>query len=374
MTRRTPAKVGSPLSEVDTPALIVDLDALERNLEVMAKAVEGTGARLRPHAKSHKCPEIGRRQMALGAVGVCCQKVSEAEAMVAGGINNVLVSNQVVGKPKLDRLAELGREAWVGVCVDDAGNVDDLNVAAARAGTKLTVLVEIDVGAGRCGVSPGEAAVALAKHVRASEQLRFGGLQAYQGRAQHIRDFGERRRAVEAAAILTRQTVHALAAEGLSCDIVGGAGTGTYAFETATGIYNELQVGSYVFMDADYGRNLGADGGPIDDFEQSLYVYTTVMSRPAGERAYVDAGLKAFSVDCGMPTVLDLDGATLERASDEHGALILSRPDGGPKLGDKIRLIPGHCDPTVNLYDWLVGIRGDRVECLWEISARGAVL
>jgi D-serine deaminase-like pyridoxal phosphate-dependent protein len=363
-----------PLEEVDTPALVVDLDAFERNLARMAQAVAGSGARLRPHAKTHKCPVVARRQMALGAVGVCCQKVGEAEAMVDGGVDNVLVSNEIVGRRKLDRLAALGRRAWVAVCADDAGNVDALDAAAARFERRLTVLVEINPGANRCGVEPGTPAVALAKRIAGSRHLRFGGLQAYHGRAQHVRDYAERRQAIAEAVARTRLTVDMLAESGLACDIVGGAGTGTFMFEATSGVYNELQPGSYVFMDADYGRNLKEDGGLFDDFEHSLFVYATVMSRPARDRGFLDAGLKAYSVDSGPPVLADVRGATITRAADEHGVMALDDPAPDVSVGHKLRLIPGHCDPTVNLYDWFVCVRGGRVEALWPINARGAVL
>ncbi|MCP5152119.1 MAG: DSD1 family PLP-dependent enzyme [Chromatiales bacterium] len=372
MTTTPPAEIGMPLEEVDTPALLVDLDAFERNLDRMATALEGSPVRLRPHSKTHKCAVIGRMQIARGAVGVCCQKVGEAEAMVDGGIDDVLVSNEVVGARKLDRLAALSRRARVAVCVDDPGQVAAIDAAAARFDTTLSVLVEINNGAGRCGVEPGRPAVDLARRIADAPRLRFGGLQAYQGRAQHIRDHAERRAAIDHAVALTRDTVEQLAAAGLECEIVGGAGTGTFRFEAASGVFNELQAGSYVFMDADYGRNLDAGGGPFSEFEHSLFVYATVMSKPDSGRAYLDAGLKAFSVDQGMPLVADFDGITVTRASDEHANLDLGGAGANIAVGDKIRLVPGHCDPTVNLYDWYVGIRNGRVESLWPIAARGA--
>ncbi len=373
MTTLPPAEIGMPIEEIDTPALLIDLDAFERNLERMARAVEGTGVRLRPHAKTHKCPVIARRQIALGAVGICCQKVSEAEAMVEGGIEDVLVSNEVVGRRKLLRLAALSREARIAVCADHATGVDSLDEAARSFDTVLDVLVEIDVGAGRCGVAPGKPALDLARRIDAAPNLRFAGLQAYQGRAQHIRDFAERRRTTEEAIGLTRRTIELLEENGLTCEIVGGAGTGTYPFEAEGGVHNELQVGSYIFMDADYGRNLNEKGQAFDTFENSLYVLATVMSRPAPDRAVVDAGLKAVAVDSGLPLVADMPGVGYVGASDEHGKLDLGNARDELRLGDKIRLIPGHCDPTVNLYDWYVCTRAGRVEALWPISARGAV-
>lgn len=370
-----PATVGMAVEEVDTPALLVDLDGFERNLQRMADAIAGSGTKLRPHSKTHKCPVVALRQMAHGAVGVCCQKVGEAKAMVYGGVSNVLVSNQIVGAPKLSRLAALARQAKIAVCADDAGNVADLDVAAGAAGVVLDVLVEIDVGAERCGVAPGQPALELARAIDRAENLRFGGLQAYQGRSQHIRAYADRRAAAEAAIELTRETIGLLTKNGLVCGIVGGAGTGTYQFEAASGIYNELQAGSYVFMDTDYGKNEGEGGGAFEDFENSLFVYATVMSRVADERAILDAGLKALSVDAGLPRLWDVPGAEFVGASDEHGKLqIDSAATSGNrelKVGDKVRIVPGHVDPTVNMYDWYVGIRNDRVECLWPITARG---
>lgn len=374
MTPRPPAEVGMPLEAVDTPALLVDLDALERNLGRLAAAVAGSPVRLRPHAKTHKCPAIALRQLAHGAVGVCCQKVAEAEAMVLGGIPDVLVSNEVVGAPKLRRLAALARQARVAVCADDPTNVADLNEAALAFDVRIPVLVEINVGADRCGVEPGEPALALARQIAASPGLRFAGLQAYHGSAQHVREFARRREAIETAVERTRRSVELLARHGLVSPVVSGGGTGTYQFEAASGVYTELQAGSYIFMDADYARNLGEAGTPSRDFEHSLFVFATVMSRPTKDRAILDAGLKALSVDAGLPWVEGMPDVEYVRASDEHGKLTLHNPERGLRLGDKVRLIPGHCDPTVNLYDWYVGIRNGRVEVLWPITARGALL
>ena len=295
--------------------------------------------------------------------------------MVYGGVSDVLVSNQIVGAPKLARLASLARQAKVAVCAADAGNVADLDAAARAGGVVLDVLVEIDVGANRCGVAPGAPALALAQAIDKAPGLRFGGLQSYHGSAQHIRSYEARREAIEQAVDLTKETVSLLASHGLECDIVGGAGTGTYQFEAASGVYNELQAGSYIFMDADYGRNLSEGGGGFEDFENSLFVYATVMSRVTGDRAMVDAGLKALSVESGMPTPWETPGVEFVGASDEHGKLAIDEAVAAGnrdlKVGDKISLVPGHVDPTVNFYDWYVCIRGGRVEALWPITARG---
>jgi D-serine deaminase-like pyridoxal phosphate-dependent protein len=365
-----PATIGMPLADVDTPALILDLDAFERNLKRLHESLGNRSIKVRPHAKSHKCPQIALRQMALGAVGVCCQKVSEAEAMVEGGVPDVLIANEVVGDFKLKRLAALAKQARVAVCVDNAQNVKALAAAAREAGVTLDVLVEINVGANRCGIEPGEPAVALAREIAASGSLRFAGLQAYHGSAQHLRKTDERRAAIENAAAHVKRTREMLAATGIECPKATGAGTGTYLFEATSGVYDELQAGSYIFMDADYARNDWTESG-IPRFEHSLFVWTTVMSRNA-RNAIVDAGLKASSIDSGMPRIADGGPAEFVKASDEHGVIQLNGSNGYA-LGDKLKLIPGHCDPTVNLYDHYICVRNGRVEAIWPITARGAV-
>jgi 3-hydroxy-D-aspartate aldolase len=372
MTTRPPAEIGMLLDEVDTPALVIDLDAFERNLRRLPDRTAGSKVRLRPHAKTHKCPVIALRQMALGAVGVCVQKVGEAEAMIHGGVGDVLVTNEIVGRQKLRRLMALGRLARIGVCVDDASQVEALEAAAGEAGIALPVYVEVNMGGNRCGVEPGAPALDLARQVAAAPHLGFAGLQAYHGSAQHIRRWEERRAAIAAAADKAAGTRDLLEHNGIACPVVTGAGTGSFEFETGSGVYTELQCGSYIFMDADYGRNLDRDGAPCRDFEPSLFVWATVMSRPTDGRAIVDTGLKALAFDSGPPLVWDEPAATYERASDEHGRLAVSAATNRLRIGDKIRLVPGHCDPTVNLYDWYVGVRGNRVEAIWPITARGA--
>ena len=373
-----PAAVGKALTDVDTPALLIDLDAFERNLRRMAEFATSAGVRLRPHSKTHKSPIIGAKQVALGAVGVCCQKVSEAEVMVDGGIADVLVANEVAGSAKLDRLARLARRARIAVCVDDPDGVAELEAAAAKADVQLQVLVEIDVGGRRCGVLPGAPAVRLAERIARSPHLGFAGLQAYYGSAQHVREAHERQARVAQAVAQVKETQALLAAVGMRAENITGAGTGTYENEAASGVYTELQAGSYIFMDADYARNKGGNGEPIDTFEHALFVYATVMSAPAPERLVVDAGLKAFAVDSGMPVPWRMPGALYHRPSDEHGIIDATALSQRPKRGEKVLLVPGHCDPTVNLHDWYAGVRGlggaePSVECLWPVAARGAL-
>ena len=373
MTVQPAARVGDRWEDIETPALVVDLNALEANLRKMADFSRETGVRVRPHAKTHKCPAIARKQIELGAVGICCQKVSEAEAMAEGGVSDILVTNQIVGARKLERLAALSLRIRVAVCADNAENILAIDAAARAFNTTLPVLVEIDVGSGRCGVKPGAEASELASLISNSANLRFAGLQAYHGRAQHIRGFEARAQAIRGACDSVALTVDLLKKDGLECEIIGGAGTGTYGFEAASGLYNELQVGSYVFMDRDYSLNLDPAGGHSSEFRQSLFIKTTVMSTPEPDRAVTDAGLKAYTTDAGLPGVYGADGAEVLQAADEHTNIRFAKADQRPNLGDELRLVPGHCDPTVNLHEWIVGVRDGRVECIWPVAARGEV-
>jgi len=367
-----PTRIGASLDEIDTPALLIDLDAFERNIAKMASFASANGVRLRPHAKTHKCPTIARKQIAAGAVGQCCQKVGEAEALVRGGVNDVLVSNQVVGEQKLRRLAALGTEATVALCFDAAEQVDAASRAATEARVVIGGYVEIDVGMQRCGVATPQAARDLAARIAAAPGLAFAGLQAYHGTAQHLPSWEERRAAIDRAAGIVRETVECLRAAGLASFAISGAGTGTFRIEGTSGLWTELQAGSYVFMDTEYARIGGEDGSLYDEFDHSLFVLSTVMSTPTADRAIVDAGLKSYSAEKGPPWVHGRPGLELTGVSDEHGKIVVGRDAQRLRLGDKVMLIPGHCDPTVNLHDWYVCVRNGRVETLWPITARGA--
>lgn len=374
MRHGPPALPGDALDAIDTPALLIDLDAFEANLDRMAARVAGTGVSLRPHAKTHKSATIARLQIARGAVGACVQKVGEAEALVWGGVRSVLVSNEVWGEAKLRRLMGLTRLADVMVCVDDAEQVWALEQAAEACGARIEVLVEIDVGQGRCGIAPGAPAAALAERVAHSTRLGFAGLQAYHGRAQHLRSDAERAEAIARAAASVRETLAALAERGLHAKIVSGGGTGAFAHELAAGVWTELQVGSYALMDADYARNLDPSGRPVADFAQALFVLATVISAPAPGRAVLDVGHKGVAIDSGLPLVADQPSVTVTGASDEHLTLAWDPATvTGPRVGEKLRLIPGHCDPTVDRHDWFVGVRGGRVETVFPVDARGAM-
>jgi D-serine deaminase-like pyridoxal phosphate-dependent protein len=377
---------GLQVSELDTPALVVDLDAMERNLARMAALASSAGVRLRPHAKMHKSAELARLQIAGGAVGVCVQKTAEAEALAVRGIDDLFITNEVVAPAKLTRVAALAaalraRGGRLAIAVDHPEGVARLAEAVRAAGAEMDVFVEIDVGQARCGVPPADreplAAVELARRVAASPGLRLAGLQAYHGKAQHLRAVAARRAAVAAAAASARATREALERAGLPCPLVTGAGTGTAALDAASGVHGELQAGSYLFMDRDYSDNERDPGEPR--FEHALFVLTEVMS-VGPDRAVVDAGHKSHAIDSGLPGVHDPAGRrrfAFENGGDEHG--ILRSLDGGPLpgLGELVWLVPGHCDPTVNLHDRYVALRGGlvdgRVERLIPVDARGAV-
>lgn len=368
-----PALPGMDEGDIQTPCLVLDLDALERNIVKMGDFAKAAGVRHRVHGKMHKSVDVAKLQERLGgSCGVCCQKVSEAEVFARGGIKDVLVSNQVRDPAKIDRLARLPKlGARAIVCVDDLANVADLSAAAVRHGTQIECLVEIDCGAGRCGVTSTPAVVALAKAIDAAPGLKFAGIQAYQGAMQHMDRYEDRKAKIDVAVAMVKDAVDALAAEGLDCDIVGGGGTGSYYFEGNSGVYNELQCGSYAFMDADYGRILDKDGNRIDqtEFENALFILTSVMSHVKADRAICDAGLKAQSVDSGLPVIFGRTDVKYIKCSDEHG--VIEDTQGVLKVGDKLRLVPGHCDPTCNVHDWYVGVRNGKVEAVWPVSARG---
>jgi 3-hydroxy-D-aspartate aldolase len=364
---------GMDEADIQTPCLVLDLDALERNIVKMGNYAKAHGVRHRSHGKMHKSVDVQKLQERLGgAVGVCCQKVSEAEVFARGGIGDILVSNQVRDPVKIDRLARLPRYgARITVCVDDMANVAELSAAAQKHGSTLECLVEIDCGARRCGVATTGEAVELAKAIDAAPGLVFTGIQAYQGAMQHLENYADRKAKLDDAIVLAKATVDALRAAGLAPELVSGGGTGSYYFESSSGVYNELQCGSYAFMDADYGRIKDAHGKRIDqgEWENALFILTSVMSRARPGQAVCDAGLKVMSLDSGLPVVHGRDDVAYINASDEHGVIEDNR--GVLRINEKLKLVPGHCDPTCNLHDWYVGVRNGKVEAVWPVSARG---
>jgi D-serine deaminase-like pyridoxal phosphate-dependent protein len=327
--------------------------------------------RLRPHAKSHKCPEIALRQIQAGAVGICCQKVSEAAVFVDAGVPDVFITNQVVGEKKVAHALDLATRARIGVLVDDEDQISAFARASAERQVSIDVYLEIDVGMGRCGVVSIERAVAMAQQIDAAPYLNFMGLQCYHGSAQHYRLPEERQQAIAAVCAKAAAAKAAIEDVGIRVERISGAGTGSVMLESNSKLFNEVQAGSYILMDRDYATN---QRDPNDlPFEHALFVKTAILSHPTANRAVVDAGLKASSVDSGMPVVWQRSDAKYIKASDEHGVLELTA-NSTLKLGDYVMLVPGHCDPTVNLYDEIIGVRGERVEVIWPVAARGALL
>lgn len=362
------ARPGDRLEDVDTPALLLDLDAFEENLRTMQALAEQHGVALRPHAKAHKCPEISLRQIALGAHGICCQKVTEAEPFVRAGIADILISNEVVGRQKLALLARLAADVRVTVCVDHPEALAALSAALDAAQSAVDVLVEVDIGQKRCGVQSPEELVALARDVARLPNVRFAGIQAYHGGLQHKRSFEQRRSAAEKGAKLTARYVDALRRAGFACEVVTGGGTGSADFDAASGVYTELQPGSYAFMDADYGA---MEWGEMTSFRHALFLLGTVISVPTADRAVLDVGLKSTTAESGLPRVWGRDGLECMALNDEHCIVMAQAPQARPALGDRLLLVPGHCDPTFNLHDEVVAIRKGVVEAVWPIAARG---
>lgn len=381
--------VGQSVTAIDTPALVVDLDAVKRNLGRMADFARKHDIRWRPHAKMHKSAALAKLQLQAGAVGVCVQKTAEAEAMVAGGVYDVYISNEVIAAPKLARVAALAHQVaaengQLGIAVDSAEGVSRLaqamNDARGQQGSAavIDVFVEIDVGQGRCGVPPGQAAVALVHEIRKHPALRFAGLQAYHGKAQHLRTAQQRRDAIAIVVDDVTYTRKLIEAQGIAVDLVTGAGTGSMVCEAASGVFGELQPGSFLFMDADYAQNERDPAQP--NFEPALFVKTQVISSRE-DHAVCDAGHKSHAIDSGLPRVHAFDPESelaYSNGGDEHGIL---RPTGAsrrvPPIGRMLWLIPGHCDPTVNLHDFMIGVTGGLrkgvVERIIRVDARGAL-
>ncbi len=367
-----PAQPGDALKEIDTPALIVDLDKCESNMARLMAAVAGTQLKVRPHAKTHKCAELARRQIEGGAVGICCQKLGEAEAMLANNITDVLITNEIVGEPKLRRLARVARAyapARVGICVDSIEVARQLAAICTAEQVVLDVYVEIDVGQNRCGLSDPRFVVQLAQMLHDSPAFTFRGIHAYAGLAQHRRGVPERKAAAEAAALRAANARDAIVSSNIPCDVVTGGGTGTFPYDLKSGVYTEVQPGSYLFMDVDYARNEQDQQAP--QFDVALFILASVMSLQE-DRATLDAGLKAFSTDLG-PAQPAFDGWRVRNVSDEHTVLMRAGDATPIKLGDKALLVPSHCDPTVNLHEWIVATRKGRVEAVWPIDARGKI-
>jgi D-serine deaminase-like pyridoxal phosphate-dependent protein len=361
--------------DLNTPVLIVELDALTRNIDRMAAFAAAKGLKLRPHAKTHKSPEIARRQVEAGAVGACCAKLGEAEALADGGILSGLhITSPVVSPPAIARLVALNARVEGLMCVvDNPDNAHAIGAAAAAAGgPPLRLVIDVDPGIHRTGVASPEAAVAVLQAIRAEPALLYAGVQFYCGREQHIESFAERRTTMEERAAVVRAVIAALTEAGGAPEIVTGGGTGTHRIDAELGLFTELQVGSYVFMDSQYLVCDLTGDGEGSPFETSLMVDARVVSANAPNMATLDAGFKAFSTDANPPQILSgaPAGATYFFMGDEHGALFV--PDGTPMaLSEMVTLAAPHCDPTVNLYDTYHVVQGDTLRALWPVAGRG---
>ena len=368
-----PALLGTAISDIQTPSLIIDMESFNENLKRMAEVIARYNVSLRPHAKMHKSIDVARQQLAQDkTTGICCQKVSEAEVFARGGISDILITNQICDKVKIERLAGIAALGCrLSVCVDNRANINALSAEAKKRNVHIYCLVELDCGAGRCGVADAEQATELAIAIKEAEHLVFDGLQAYQGSIQHELNHDQRKTELDAVIEKVKVCLDSLAAAGLNCPVVSGGGTGSFLFEASSGVYTEVQCGSYAFMDADYGRVHNQDGKRLDtaDWKNALFILTSIMSTAKDGQAVCDAGLKVQSVDSGLPVIFGRNDIAYVNCSDEHG--VIEDKQNQLKINDKLHLIPGHCDPTCNLHDWYVCVRDGVVVDLWPVSARG---
>ncbi len=365
MTSAPTSVVGGSKWDLDTPALLVDLDVMDRNIRRMAATFRDAGIGWRPHTKGQKIPEIARREIAAGAIGVTCAKLGEAEVMAEGGIADILIANQVVGRRKAARLADLARRADVIACVDSEKNVLELNDAALAQGVRPRVVVEVNVGMDRAGVEPGEPVVALARTVRSCPGLRFAGVMGWEGHAAAVPDPEEKRRAIEAAVGRLVESARLCRAAGIPVEIVSCGGTGTYQVTARIAGVTEIQAGGGIFSDVFYRTAMGVD------HEYALTVLATVVSRPTATRIICDAGRKTMSADAATPEPLGVGPVRSVSLSAEHGRVQLEEPSAAPEVGEKVEFVVGYSDSTVFLHDEMYGIRSGRVEVVWPVLGRG---
>lgn len=366
---------GKPNSrfEINTPALVLDLDALERNIACMAKTMRAFGRNLRPHAKSHKCSRIGKMQIDAGALGVCCATLDEAEVMAAAGLPGIAITSPITARSKHPRLMEvLAQAPDTLIVVDNSENVDVLSQAATSANLTLSILIDLDLGFGRTGVSTMEALHSVAERVLTAKNLKFAGLQAYAGHLQHLPEYEFRLRKTREASNFVVSAIEYFHANNIVVPLITGGGTGTHTIDGRSGPFTEIQAGSYVFMDAEYNA-IAYEANESWPFEVSLFVQTAVVSSNVPTLVTVDAGTKAFALNGPKPlvTTRSLSGSTYDFAGDEHGWIILAVGSEQPKIGDRLEFIASHCDPTVALYDMYHCVRGNVLVDLWPIDARG---
>jgi D-serine deaminase-like pyridoxal phosphate-dependent protein len=359
--------IGQPKTAVDTPALFVDLDVMEANIDRIARTCRQSGVNWRPHSKGTKTLEIVRKQLDAGAIGITCAKLGEAEVMAAGGVRNILIANQIVGPTKIGRLMALLGRADPIVAVDSFTNVAELGAAAAQSSKPLNVVIEVNIGMNRAGVEPGMAAVELANSIAQYRGMRFAGLMAWESHAVTIPDPAEKERVIIEAISYLTSSARACRENGYSVDIVSCGGTGTFPYCTQQPGVTEVQVGGAIFSDIHYRKHYHID------FPYALTVMATVTSRPTPRRIVLDAGRKSLSSEAAMPEPIALPSLSRFKLSAEHATIELDAPSAVPRIGDRVEFVVGYSDSTVHLYDEIFAVRDNRVEAIWKIVARGKI-
>ncbi len=356
--------IGQNKYDIDTPALLIDLDKMETNLATMAEFFKGKKAQLRPHIKTHKCPILAHKQLALGAKGITCAKLGEAEVMVSSGVIDILIANEIVTSQKILRLASLAKHANITVAVDGMNNVCDLEEACKYVGSHLGILVDVDLGMKRCGVRSPQEALVLCQAITESCYLELRGLMGYEGHLVMISDKDERENRVITTMDYMRRVKDYIESHGIEIREISCGGTGTYDITGVIPIVTEIQAGSYIFMDNKY-HNI------CSEFKCALTLLTSIISRPSKGCVILDAGKKAITEEFGMPIIMGYDEARITGLNEEHGIVTISNDSAALLPGNKVEIVPTHACTTVNLHDNYVAVRGDRVEAVWPISARG---
>lgn len=359
-------RIGASIDELDTPVLVLDLDVMEANIRRMAEKCRRAGVAWRPHSKAHKSPDIARRQLQAGALGVTCAKLGEAEVMAAGGVEDILIANQIAGPPKVRRLVQLAQSARPMVAVDDLAQAEPISAAAARAGVTVRVLIEVDIGMQRAGTGPGEPTLRLAQSLVRLPGIELAGIMGYEGHLLQIADSADKARQIRAAMATLVATRDLLLDHDIPCPIVSAGGTGSYMHTIECPGITELQAGGLIFMDNYYRTRC-----QVSEFDVALRLLVTVVSRPAADRAIIDAGRKTHIMDVAVPTVVGRDDIRVVRLSAEHGALELAPSARDLRVGDRLELVLGYSDFTTVLHNEFVGVRGGRVTEILPLLGRG---
>jgi len=359
-------EIGCPVEALDTPSLCIDLDVMERNIHKMANLCRAHGKAWRPHAKGHKSPDIARKQIQSGAIGLTCAKLGEAEVMAEVGIGDLLIANQVVGPAKMQRLVELRKTANPMVAVDHTDQIDALDHAAQRAGVSLRVMVEVDVGLNRAGVAPGPPAADLARAIARRSSLEPAGIMGYEGHLLTVPDQEDKRQRIAQAMALLEETKDTIEKAGIACPIVSAGGTGSWKYTIRSATVTELQAGGLIFMDAFYRHVC-----QVDQFDFALTLLTTVVSRPSPDRAIIDAGHKSQHIALHPPIFLGHEELEITQLSAEHAALRVGPADRELRVGDRLELVPGYGDFTSFLHNEFYATRNGRLEAIWPLAARG---